>query len=400
LLSEPVTPNLLDRPTLAQLGWSEYFATSLAAMPDIPTSDHEDAPPVQLVVGRVIAVHRGRWTVAGPEGLIGADLLGIFRLGNPIAVPAVGDWVRVHVRSQEDSKASAALAVATASGYKTALLSGTIQDVLPRTSVLVRKTTGDSSDGQVIASNADVVLIVIPLDAPMSARRIERQLTTVFESGARPVFVATKADLATPGIFEELVDAAGDVPVIRASTQTGEGFAEIESIATAGVSLVLLGTSGAGKSSIVNRLLGSEVMATKAMGVANKGRHTTTHRELLALPTGALLIDTPGMRELGLWMSGNEDGVAATFAEVDEVAESCRFSDCRHSGDSGCAISAAIADGTLDPLRVEAWKRLSNEQQLNADRNKARLSSERASPKNRASLQARERSQADKGRRR
>jgi ribosome biogenesis GTPase / thiamine phosphate phosphatase len=383
LLSEPVTPNLLDRPSLEQLGWSVHFATALAAMPDIPTSDDLDAPPILLVVGRVIAVHRGRWTVAGPDGLIGADLLGIFRLGNPLAVPAVGDWVRVHVRSQEDSKASAALSVATASGYKTALLSGTIQDVLPRTSVLVRKTTGDSSDGQVIAANADVVLIVIPLDAPLSARRIERQLTTVWESGARPVFVGTKADLATSGLFDELVAAAGDVPVIRTSTQTGEGFDQISAIASTGVSLVLLGTSGAGKSSIVNRLLGAEVMATKAMGVANKGRHTTTHRELLALPSGALLIDTPGMRELGLWMSGNEDGVAATFAEVDEVAESCRFSDCRHDGDAGCAVAAAIADGTLDPKRVEAWKRLSEEQQLNAERNKAR-----------------ERSRSEKGKRR
>jgi ribosome biogenesis GTPase / thiamine phosphate phosphatase len=399
-LNKPDTPDLLDRPTLHQLGWSSHLATLLAAMPGIAASDDEDAPPVELVVGRVIAVHRGRWTVAGPTGLIGADLLGIFRLGNPVAVPAVGDWVRVHVRSHEDSKASAALAVATASGYKTALLSGTIQDVLPRTSVLVRKTTGDSSDGQVIAANADVVLIVIPLDAPMSARRIERQLTTVFESGARPVFVATKADKATPGIYDELVEAAGDVSVIRTSTKSGEGFAEIESLATPGVSLVLLGTSGAGKSSIVNRMLGAEVMATKAMGAANKGRHTTTHRELLALPSGALLIDTPGMRELGMWMSGNEDGVAATFSEVDEVAESCRFSDCRHSGDSGCAISAAIADGTLDPLRVEAWKRLSEEQQINADRNKARLSSERMNPKGRARIEAQDRSRAEKGRRR
>ncbi len=341
-------------------------------MPDIPVSDDPDAPFVSLVVGRVIAVHRGRWTVAGPDGLTGADLLGIFRLGNPIEVPAVGDWVRVQLRGQEDSKASAALSIATASGRQTALLSGTIQDVLPRTSVLVRKTSGDSSDGQVIAANADVVLIVIPLDLPISARRVERQLTTVWESGARPVFVATKLDKAVPGILEELLEAAGDVPVIQTSIHTGEGFDQIRLIAGAGVSLVLLGTSGAGKSSIVNRLIGAQIMATNELGAASKGRHTTTHRELLVLPSGALLIDTPGMRELGLWMSGNEDGVAATFAEVDSVAEECRFSDCRHSGDAGCVVSAAVASGSLDPQRVVAWKRLTDEQQLNAERNRAK----------------------------
>jgi ribosome biogenesis GTPase / thiamine phosphate phosphatase len=337
---------------------------------DVPMID--DAPIVQIVVGRVIAVHRGRWTVASPDGLVGADLLGIFRLGNPVDVPGVGDWVRVRARVEEDSKASAALSIAAASGRTQALLGGTIEDVIERRSVLVRKTIGGTSDGQVIAANVDLVLITIPLDDDVNLRRIERQLTVVWESGAHPVLVGTKADVAVAGAIETLQSITGDVQVICTSTVTGEGFSEISALATVGVSLVLLGTSGAGKSTIVNQLLGTEVMATRTIGTAGKGRHTTTHRELLVLPSGALLIDTPGMRELGLWMSGNEDGVAATFAEVDEVAESCRFSDCGHQGDAGCAIAAAITDGKLDAVRVEAWQRLQAEQTANTVRAKAR----------------------------
>ncbi len=371
-LSSSSQVDLLGRPPLEQLGWAPRFASALAAMTPVDVTVVDDAPVIQIVVGRVIAVHRGRWTVASPDGLVGADLLGIFRLGNPTDVPGVGDWVRVRARIEEDSKASAALSIAAASGRQQALLGGTIEDVIQRRSVLVRKTIGGTSDGQVIAANVDLVLITIPLDADVNLRRIERQLTVVWESGAQPVLVGTKADVAVDGAIDTLRSITGDVQVICTSTVTGEGFSEISSLATTGVSLVLLGTSGAGKSTIVNQLLGTDVMATQTMGTAGKGRHTTTHRELLALPSGALLIDTPGMRELGLWMSGNEDGVAQTFAEVDEIAESCRFSDCGHQGDAGCAVAAAIADGTLDAVRVEAWRRLQAEQTANTVRAKAR----------------------------
>ena len=369
---------LLGKPSVEQLGWNEFFDQRFARMGDLPEPEHIDRDPgdrtisSRVVVGRVIAVHRGRWTVASPDGLIGADLLGIYRLGNPLDVPAVGDWVRVRLRADEDSKAHAALAAASASDAKTALLSGTIHDVVPRSSALVRKTVGGTSDGQVIASNVDIVLIVVPLDADVNPRRIERQLTAVWDSGARPVLVGTKADLALPGTIASLEEAAGDVPFAVTSAVSGEGLDKVAHYAQPGVSLVLLGTSGAGKSSIVNRLVGSEIMATQTVGVAGKGRHTTTHRELLVLPSGALLIDTPGMRELGLWMSGGEDGVAATFAEVDEVAEECRFSDCRHELDAGCAVVAAIKSGALDPVRVNSWKRLQAEQLANTKRAEAR----------------------------
>ncbi len=379
-MTAPITTeSLLGQPTLEALGWNQSFAERFAAMGDLlevertEDDDPEDRTTAsRVILGRVIAVHRGRWTVAGPDGLVGADLLGIYRLGNPLDVPAVGDWVRIRLRTDEDTKANAALATATATGSKTALLSGTIHDVVPRSSALVRKTVGGTSDGQVIAANVDIVLIVVPLDAELNPRRIERQLTAVWDSGARPVLVGTKADLAAPGVVDALKDAAGDVPALITSAFTGEGLDAVSELAKVGVSLVLLGTSGAGKSTIVNRLIGSDIMATQTVGVAGKGRHTTTHRELLALPSGALLIDTPGMRELGLWMSGGEDGVAATFAEIDEVAEACRFSDCQHENDAGCAVSAAIQTGDIDPVRVRAWKRLHAEQQANAKRAQAR----------------------------
>jgi ribosome biogenesis GTPase / thiamine phosphate phosphatase len=369
---------LLGRPTLKQLGWNDEFAARLAAMPSIEQPSAEELDPDdrtasgKVVVGRVIAVHRGRWTVASPHGLIGADLLGVFRLGATVDVPAVGDWVRVRARFEEDSKADAALAVAAQQPGRIALVGGTVLDLIPRSSALIRKTIGGTSEGQVIAANVDIVLVAVPLDADINPRRIERQLTAVWDSGARPVLVGTKADQATNGAVDALREAAGDVRIVTTSAVSGEGLNEIGDVAVQGVSLVLLGTSGAGKSSIVNRLVGTDLMATQGMGVAGKGRHTTTHREMLILPSGALLIDTPGMRELGLWMSGGEDGVAATFAEIDEVAEGCRFSDCQHERDADCAVNAALEDGLIEPARVAAWKRLHAEQLQNTRRAEAR----------------------------
>jgi ribosome biogenesis GTPase / thiamine phosphate phosphatase len=358
--------DLLGTPALDQLGWSTRLADAAALLPPVEQID-PDQPTVIGTIGRVIAVHRGRWTVASPSGLIGADLLGVFRLGDPLAVPAVGDWVRVRTRIDEDSKAEAALSAAKS--RRQSLLGGTIDEVLPRSSVLVRKTAGARSDGQVIAANVDVVLVAIPLDADINPRRVERQLTTVWESGATPVIVGTKLDMATDDAVRQLREAAGDVDCICTSIHTREGLDQLHQRVQERISLVLLGTSGAGKSTLVNELLGDEVMATQELGAASKGQHTTTHREMLALPTGALLIDTPGMRELGLWMSGGAEGVAATFPEVDELAEQCRFSDCTHAPDAtGCAIAAALLAGDVDPDRVTAWKHLSEEQQRNAAR--------------------------------
>jgi ribosome biogenesis GTPase / thiamine phosphate phosphatase len=280
--------------------------------------------------------------VSTPDGVFQTDLPGRFRLGDSLNVPAVGDWVRFTPRLLERT--------------------GTIADIVPRTSALVRTSIGGTSLPQVIAANVDIVLVVIPFDVDINVRRIERQLTTVWESGARPVLVGTKSDVALDGATNAFVEASVGVDAFITSAVTGEGLDRLVELAATGVTLVLLGTSGAGKSTIVNWLMGSEAMATAEVGVSGKGRHTTTHRELLILPTGALMIDTPGMRELGLWVAGGEDGLAATFADIDEVAEGCRFSDCRHQGDHGCAIAAALEDETLSFDRVEAWRNLAIEQ--------------------------------------
>ncbi len=319
-------------PSLALLGWSSRLEALAATL----------EPDPSLILGRVIMQHRGRWTVSTPTGVFQTDLPGRFRLGDSLDVPAVGDWVRLTPRVGDHT--------------------GTIADVVPRTSALVRLSIGGTSLPQVIAANVDIVLVVIPFDIDVNVRRIERQLTTVWESGARPVLVGTKADVAIDGSADAFAEASVGVESFITSVITGEGLDQLKALAAPGITLVLLGTSGAGKSTLVNELMGMQAMATSVVGVYGKGRHTTTHRELLILPSGALMIDTPGMRELGLWVAGGEEGLAATFADIDEIAEGCRFSDCRHQGDAGCDIAAAVSDGRLDADRVNAWANLAIEQ--------------------------------------
>ncbi len=335
-----------DPATLATLGWSAHWDAALASMPPA------DPPPV---CARVVAQHRGRWTCAYTAGTVAADLPGRFRKLDSLALPSVGDWVRIHIRAD----------------------GATILDILPRSSTMTRLVAGGTTDVQVIAANVDTVLIVVPLDVLPNARRLERQLSTVWESGAMPVIVATKVDLCNDRVAaEEVLRAtAVGVDVLVISNTTGEGIEGVEALAEPGRTLALLGTSGAGKSTLANRLIGHEAMAVKEVDASGKGRHTTSHRQLLVLPTGALLIDTPGMRELGLWVA-EEGGVASTFADVEDVAASCRFSNCGHSGDVGCALPAAIADGTLDAARVEAWRSLNAEQAWVERRHDARLQAE------------------------
>ena len=336
-------------PTPGFLGWSARNDSLLEGMGEL-------VDPGGLI-GRVIMQHRGRWTVSTPSLVFQTDLPGRFRLGDSLDVPAVGDWVRFTPRHLDQS--------------------GTILDVVPRTSALVRLSIGGTSLPQVIAANVDIVLVVVPLDAEINVRRIERQLTTVWESGARPVLVGTKLDKEFSGASQSLQEAAIGVESLITSAVTGEGLDRLRDLATAGVTFVLLGTSGAGKSTLVNHLVGYEAMATSEVGVAGKGRHTTTHRELVAVTTGAFMIDTPGMREMGLWVAGGEDGLAATFSDIDEVAEECRFSDCRHAGDAGCAIASALSNGTLAYDRVEAWRNLSIEQTSIGKRREERVAAAR-----------------------
>ena len=239
-----------------------------------------------------------------------------------------------------------------------------LQAVLPRRTHLARKVPGPTTAVQVVAANVDVVLIVGGLDDDYNPRRLERALVLAWDGGARPAIVLNKADLLAPDLLAARVrateDVAPGVPVLAMSAATGEGLDGLEAIVAPGQTAALIGSSGVGKSTLVNRLLGADRQRTAEVRAHDsRGRHTTTHRELLRLPGGALLVDTPGLRELQLWAA--PDALEGAFADVDALAASCRFADCAHGEEPGCAVLAAAADGTLGPARLESYRKLQRE---------------------------------------
>lgn len=338
--SEPTGAPLLD-PDLARYGWNADRAASLATFTSDPT----------WYPARVIRQDRGRWTVVSASGERYADLRGRLRSTiRSVDVPTVGDWVLLSDRSGEDRS--------------------TIESVLPRSSALLRNAAGTTTEPQVVAANVDTVFITVPSDAPENPRRLERQLALVRESGATPVIVATKADLSEDIAWMRPI--ADDAPVCAVDGRTGAGVERLSEWLGAGQTVALLGPSGAGKSTLGNVLLGDQSLLTGAVRDDDKrGRHTTSWRQMVVLPSGALLVDTPGVRELALWSA--DDGVAATFTDVEEAAGQCRFNNCSHGTEPGCAIVAALADGTLDPSRFESWKKLQSELKHHAVRHDARL---------------------------
>jgi ribosome biogenesis GTPase / thiamine phosphate phosphatase len=250
-------------------------------------------------------------------------------------------------------------------------------ELLPRSSELVRRAAGPRLAQQVLAANVDLALIVHGLDRPLNTRRLQRFAAIAWDGGIEPVVVLSKIDL-DPDWYAAVGAAARAVPgapVIPVSAETGEGVDELVALAGPGVTLVLVGQSGAGKSTIVNALLGEQRMATADVRADGKGRHTTTHRELLELPGGGTLIDTPGIRGLALWDA--EAGVERAFADIGELAERCRFRDCRHRGEPGCAVQAAIDAGQLDRVRLDDHHRLERELAALERRRDPRLEAER-----------------------
>jgi ribosome biogenesis GTPase len=240
-----------------------------------------------------------------------------------------------------------------------------IQEVLPRRSKFVRKSPGRKMEEQVIAANVDTALLVSALDGDFNPRRVERYLAQCWESGAKPVIVLNKADACedASGKAAEMERVAIGTVVCVVSAKTGKGFAEMEEFLKPGQTLVLLGSSGVGKSTIANRLLGEAVQEVHPVRESDsRGRHTTTTRELFVLPGGALLMDTPGLREMQLW--DPEGGVAQTFADIDALGEECQFAECRHEGEPGCAVQSAVTVGALDPARLENRKKLLREQEF------------------------------------
>ncbi|MFN8222028.1 MAG: ribosome small subunit-dependent GTPase A [Gaiellales bacterium] len=314
------------------LGWDDAYAEQFA-----PYAAQGYAP------GRVVIQHRGAYDVLTANGELRCDVRGrLFdEATSPADLPAVGDWVAITVHSGEAR--------------------GTVEALLPRRTRFSRKTAWQAAEEQVIAANVDVVFLTSSLNEELNLRRLERYLILARESGATPVIVLTKADLAETVVETILAveEIARGIPVIPISSRTGMGLDVVRSYLQPGVTAALLGSSGVGKSTLVNTLAGEEVLETRAIREDGKGRHTTSHRELVRLPGGALIIDTPGMRELQLWVA--DEGLEETFADVTALFEHCRFSDCAHDREPGCAVKAALADGTLAPERWESYLKLEAE---------------------------------------
>ena len=245
--------------------------------------------------------------------------------------------------------------------------------MLPRRTAFRRAVAGRASCEQVLAANADDALVVVSLAVEPDLGRLERLVALAWDSGAQPVVVLTKADLVTDAalIAEDVAAAAPGVEVLVVSAVSGEGMDELAARAAHGRTLALLGQSGVGKSTIVNALVGAEVLAVADVGVHGKGRHTTVRRELVPLPGGGLLLDTPGLRSVGLGLV--EDGLELAFPEVEELAAQCRFGDCAHDGEPGCAVVAAVESGELPLRRLESWRHLQREAAWMARRSDVRL---------------------------
>lgn len=312
--------------SLIDLGWDDGWAAALAAC----------AHPASMP-GRVSRIDRGLSTV--------------LTAGGPVRVPAVagmtvavGDWVALTVEPCTDGR----LVLAA---------------ILPRRSAFERTPDRPGARAQVVAANIDTVFVVDAIDGPLSARHLERYVALAWQSGAEPVVVVTKSDLASAEMVREYVatiqGSAAGMGVHVVSADTGQGLDRLEPYLAPGRTVALLGLSGAGKSTLVNLLVGADVLATGRVRGDGKGRHTTTHRELVAIPAGGVVIDTPGMRALSVTTA--VAGVARVFADVEALENRCGFPDCSHTTEPGCAVLAAVAAGELSPIRVASWRQLRGE---------------------------------------
>ncbi len=307
----------------------------------------------RLIPARVAVRHHGPcelWTERGSVGGLPSGKL------TDEELPAVGDWV----------------AARPLPGERKAL----IEHVLPRRSAFTRKEAWRRTVEQVVAANVNTVFLMSSLGLDLNPRRLERYLVGAWESGARPAIVLTKADLEPDHVAAVLdVEAiAFGVPIHVVSAVTGEGLDGLEPYLRRGATVALLGSSGVGKSTLVNRLAGRDVLTVRELRADGRGRHTTTHRELVLLPDGGLLLDTPGMRELQLW--AGEESLDGTFEDVSALTGDCRFNDCAHESEPGCAIRAALADGSLPPERWESYRKLQRELRSLEVRRSKRLQSE------------------------
>jgi len=332
---------------LTVLGWDERLSQEFAQY-----------RPDGLVPGRVAVQHRGAWDVLTELGELRVDAAGRLRhdAATLAELPVVGDWVAIAPRSDESG--------------------GTIHAVLPRRTKVSRKTAWQATEEQVLVANVDVIFLVTSVNEDLNPRRLERYLTLAWESGAQPVFVLTKADLVDEvGPAAAIVESISfGVPVVPVSSVTGQGVERVRGFLPAGVTGAFIGSSGVGKSTLVNSLAGEDLLETREIRDDGRGRHTTVRRELIVLPGGGLIVDTPGMREIQLWDA--DEGLEEAFDDVTSLFAQCRFSDCRHDAEPDCAVRAALTDGTLAPDRWESYLNLERELQHLERRQDKRLQNE------------------------
>ena len=323
---------------LALLGWDSYF--------------HEKFKPYAAdgyAPARVIADFGMEYLVQDGDGPTRA-VAGRHLRNDALLLPAVGDWVAVLHREPVSA----------------------LHGVVERRTAFSRKVAGRESREQVLAANVDVAFVVAAA-TDINARRIERYLTIAWQSGTVPIVLLTKADItdSTDTLRAELEAVAMGAHVIVSSSITGQGISEIARRLQPALTGVLLGPSGAGKSTLINRIVGEEVMRTRMIHSSGEGRHMTSHRQLVLLPKGGMIVDTPGLREAQLWEG--EDGLENFFEDIEELALSCRFTDCAHNTEPGCAIKAAINHGTLDAVRLDSYRKLQRELRAIAAKSDARI---------------------------
>ncbi|MEM7554327.1 MAG: ribosome small subunit-dependent GTPase A [Cyanobacteria bacterium P01_A01_bin.84] len=328
---------------LEYLGWNDFFASGC----DFDCKEG-------FTVARVVIQHRDRYILYSEVGELSANITGRLRHHtqqysgdnslniSPPHTIAVGDWVVIKLREAEKS--------------------ATIHHVLPRKSKFSRKVPGLKTEEQVIAANVDTVFLVSGLDRDFNLRRIERYLVLAWESGANPVIVLNKADLCN--CLEERIaqvnDIALGVPIVTLSAASNQDLDVLKPYIEPGKTIALLGSSGVGKSTITNKLKGETIQATKSVRHGDdKGKHTTTHRQLIFLPNGGLIIDSPGMREIQIWNA--DEGLQETFADIEILAQKCRFRNCQHNDEPGCAVRESLEDGKLDYSRFLSYQKLNRE---------------------------------------
>lgn len=301
-----------------------------------------------LTLCRIVLQEKGMYRLLSCKGEQAASVSGRyqFEATSPSDYPTVGDYVMADLNDGE-------MAV--------------IHHLLPRASVFLRKAAGSSRQEQVVAANVDTLFLCMSLNNDFNLRRLERYLSVAWDSGSKPVIVLTKADLCED-VSVKLVEAesvAFGVDILVTTAMNTDGYEKLLPYISSGQTVAFLGSSGVGKSTLINRLLGEDVLSTNGLRSDDKGRHTTTHREMLFLPNGAMVIDTPGMRELGMWDSAG--GVEQTFQDIEELARHCRFSNCSHQNEPGCAIQAALRSGELTAERLTSYQKLMQENAYAAD---------------------------------